>query len=341
MFLWRHVFRKVNVLVAHQYRDKAPSLTLVKGKWDKGRPLVYEVLSDLTLGKVWKRERNVPLVMVITGEGIASRVVATEEDAERIVQREDLLCEKHVLGNGTMELVFTRADRFSSLLELWQKKQLPLVGIRLLKTGGSDVVEEGMGKEIAEKTMESFFKQDWHWSLLMEEALRAKTLSDALVRKWRLPALVVLLILLVGNYLWRQSLETSLAEIQFALKDAERVVSDERRRSQGTEQVVREFEQWERLPWAFMADRMASAVPVDMWLEDCVFSPFLEDLVPGKTVQIDQHTIWVEGRSVGVESLTRFSSALSRLDFTREVTLVDLKRESRSGYFRFRLMMKI
>ena len=336
MFKLGNFLRRVHVLVIHHTKGEALYLEMIHARWQKGHPCLLRVLPAIPDSHSWKRERDIPLLVVIKGDDIIHREIDSQEDIERITDHPDFLWEKHPLPNGNQEIVFTRAQFYRPVLEKIAKTGVPIISIHLWNGEASSP-----NRFIAENSITRFYTEELHWRLLFQQTSRAKNISLLITRKLLLPGLVGLLGLLVLNFFLNQQVTSAMAEVQSKLSGVQKDISAEEKLSQESQLIIQRFEQIERISVASIADQIASLVPGDMLLETFfIFSP-LDKITPGKPLQVDQHTILIQGICQKADAVPRFMNELSRLSFSREVTLTSIEQEKRSRFFKFNLKMTL
>ena len=291
----------------------------------RGRVRIKKRIRNFQPGDRNRGWRNRPAVLVIYGREVVSRICPDKSDfAVRIRENKEFISFGELQEGGTVKLTFMRREAYRLLRNRLEEEHFPIVAARIC--AGSDCTEEvyAAGKE--------YFTNDLTLRRLLKPSAEGSALASLLFSRLALPVLGSALVFLGANR-WvcgrlEQDVQRRQAELGTLRQSA---LLRERRHTEG-KQVETEYAPPLPYPYAFLADRIASAVPDGVMLTVLGIRPLCGRLQFGRPLPPADPKAIVRGESVSSASVAGFADTLKSLDFGRRLNLVSLDRDRESRY---------
>lgn len=323
------LFRKITLLHIEMGQDgivrrKSAAVHFSKGKAVMGSWADFDMA---TLSK-WK---NAPALVLITGENIISRAYDKQDAGnKRIMNDAGFLWDLNVADGGGETLSFLRREQLAEFLQAIGQQHLVLIDTWIY---GSDT------EYSIPSRLEKLYADRFKSSALMKSSDFKNTLANALFQKLFLPVLLLFFGLLLGNYFLNSYYTKQYQEKQNIIQQNKRESRASSAEEQKKNQLLAGYTQIPDQSFALLADRIASYVPVGMFLTAMDIFPLSRKTNPAnkKVLPLDFHVIRIKGTVEVPGSITLLSQLLEADSLFEKVKVVQLERIKNEDVFEFEL----
>lgn len=274
--------------------------------------------------------RHVPVLLFVTGYGVVEKVFSPDDlRLERLRNSGEVFCDVQEKEDGRLVVGFVRCEYLEAVREKLEHHGAMVAGIRLFTGECPDGRISGMVAE---------FYAGWKvWKSLVFNDRWAGMVADRL--RWLV--LGVVLLVCVGNYFAGRYLQAGNENIRRELSVRERRQKDRNDVSQQVRQMMGAFNEVGRCRYGFVADRIASVIPEGVCLKRLEMLPLEKKVEKGKELQWRKGCVVLDGETDRAEEVTCLLTGLGREKSIRQVKLLLLEQDRRSGRFVFRVELQI
>lgn len=291
----------------------------VIGKW---KDFEIDVISK------WK---NVPVLIIITGEGIISKTYDKQDITnKRIIKDPDFIWNIETVDGQGQILSFLRRDKLSELLQVFKQHHLVLIDTWIY---GADV------KYNVQMRLDKLHIEHFKSSMLLKSPDYKDILANVLFQKIFFPVLLLFFALLLGNYFLNSYYTKQYQQMQSVIQQDERKNRVNSLEEQKKNQLLDGYNQISNKSFALLADRIASYVPANLYLTSLNIFPLGKNsnTKDKSTLPLNFHIIRLKGTVETPGSVTLLSQLLESDSLFEKVKVVQLGRMKNTNLFEFEL----
>lgn len=172
--------------------------------------------------------------------------------------------------------------------------------------------------------------------MLLQPTVQSSLVVKVLCRRLRLPVLIGLLLLLVGNTFIYDSLKERRANQRSVLSAQEKKQGETQHRSQQRITVINEFSHRLSVRQALLIDRAVSHLPLSITLTELAVQPLLKSLEEGKSPICAAEQLIIKGKTDDAGSVSTLiqglksepllhAAQLNKLSQNRDNTLIEFE----------------
>lgn len=324
------IFRKINLIRIEVTSSGIGRKEIAMVYFRRGKVDIREFrdFETQTLSK-WK---NIPVLLWVVGDQVISKKYLKDDPMlKKITSNSELLLDMEIRNNGEQVLSFLRKDKLSEDLQIVEKHRLPLIDIW--------IYDSMLNLSDIRSRLGLLYKEKFRSSALFRETGFKNKIAEMLFQRLFFPILLLAFGLLLGNffiysYLTKQNQQRQSIILQ---NRKEKQVSS-------TEQQKESlfFAAYEQIPdhsFALLADRIASYIPVNLYLNYLEMFPVTQK-AGGKNkngLSIKYDTIHLKGVVETPGAITLLSQFLESDNLFNKVRVVRLERLKKSDTFEFEL----
>lgn len=336
------ILNRLTILLVFLDKEGKASLRLAEVIRKKGR---LEVNSDdKDIERMDKEKIKEPVLLFITGYGIIRKAFRKEEDAGRIIYNDGLIRECRESREGEYLYTFTRKDKVGWILDQLEQYRIPVMDIFLSREDEETLLSREDDESLQQAlslVAARYYAKGIKWRELFEVEQRGNLLSEWVLKKIKLPALLFLMFLMLVNYFWYDKVRENYSRQQTELSLSENSYADRNKLSSEMQRMLEEYRESRKDNTAFVLDRIASRVPEELMLECLVVDPVLKGMEEKKPLLIRSGYVEMTGTTLAPDKVTFFTGRLSEPDFVKEVKLISLNKQRESGRFNFKIWIRL
>lgn len=287
------------------------------------------------IGDNTEKWKHFPAILLISGKGVITKNFKKEDASiKKIIENPELLWSLHT-DSSEHVISFVRRELAAGLIESIEKSNIYVLEKWVVPDDNPD----------KEKLIAGYYENQLKPSVIRRNLTLINQLSLVIYYKIRLPVLVFLFVILLGNFLFntriRQEYETAQSELY--IKQRNNKLQQDNQRKQGRIQSL--YQSIPERSLALIADRIASYVPPTITLSSLIFSP-LEGIesnlaLRNKELKFKSKTVLLKGDVEIPGSVTLFTQFLSNDLLFSDVKMQSLIREKDSSHFTFELKVEL
>lgn len=278
-----------------------------------------------------------PLLVLCYGQGVVCKPTDGSSGVMERVEAdpERFLWSRCRSGEEEAEyFCFVQRIQVAPLLE--RLEGLPLADVRYIPAP-----EEKRSEETTAARAREYFQKDLSWGRLLLPSVQGALLGSMLARRLRLPVLIGVLLLLMGNYLLGERITQQRRELQQELSALEKGRGEQDRSSQQRRRLLTEFERNIPLCYSLLCDRIGSIVPAAVTLFSLEVQPLQKELVLLTPLTLAENSVQITGVCLEAALATELTTRLGQEPFARELTLARLERDSQDGLLHFTITLQL
>lgn len=267
-----------------------------------------------------------PFVVLYRGKGVLQKVMdRTDERLFRIRESGEFIWEQQE-EDEQVRITFLRKERMGEWESIRQGE----------KPGGVYLCMADEEPEMLRCAL-LFFRQRVTLSALAGRDALCSWVAGRLQR----PVLFAVLGIVAGSYFASVYLEREgqLWQSQLIRRQQDRRTED--RISGEQAGLLSEFRQGGNYDYSLLLDRIAGCVPETVILHRLVLIPLLKPMEAGKKLQLREHYALIGGTTADVRDVNAFLTGLTGEKLFRQVKLLNLEQDKRSGEFIFQIELQI
>lgn len=320
----KKILNRFTLIVYEFQKDRDPKEEMFLGRWSK---------NGMELENVGETERQMsgrlkrwPVFVVFTGYGVIRKEYTEKTELiEKVTQEKDFFWEKDG-EEDTGGLVFVRLEMVQPLLEKLEKQEVALVAVSL-----SINVHPAFFRRWIEQNYRVWNTQT-KW---FKKGNTDQIFAVLLTRRLQFPVLVMVFVLLAGNYSLHCSFQEQYSQQQAKLADWQRQEEVRRAGNDKTQKIVQAFLSRKKL--SLILDRIAGLVPAGITLDLLMVNPPVKPVALGETLQLRENCVIVEGHTGQPDDVAAFTEKLSEVEPLWQVMLIRLERRPDTADFVFRI----
>jgi hypothetical protein len=279
--------------------------------------------------------RNRMAILSVSGEKVFTKHYPVGDTAiKKITENNELLWSVASNDEQTVTITFLRKEYLSSLLDELAANHIHIVEQRIMSEYVPLTDNETL--EITDKY--------FHLSTLRHIPERLNLLCSLLFYRLRLPVLILLFLLLLGNFMLNERLRGENSALQTELQIRERTNKAQKETQERQGRIGAEYRKIPKVSFALLSDRIASYLPEGVRLSNLtVFPPISSGSLinRNKEVNISFNVVRLQGETTIPGSVTLLTQFLDSDELFSGVEIVSLQRQKESSLFRFELLIKL
>lgn len=281
-----------------------------------------------SLGK-WKRRMA---VLSITGNQVVTKQISLNEIlVKKIMENQELLWATFNEAPNGGNIAFVRKETIKHILDELNKNHIYIVKTYIGIENFTEI----------KCLLQKYWLTEMRFRAIKQNPVLLNATLEALFYKLRLPFLVVIFVLLLGNFFINNHLrqENEVTRVQLNLMNKEKEVNNKVQKDLNRLQTI--YEKTSGVSFALIADRIASYVPSNLQLNSLIICPnTTQSYVSGKTkngLEIKENLIIITGNVETPGSVSLFSELLAEDKLFQKVEIVSLNKQKKSYFFDFEL----
>lgn len=333
MSVLTYIIKRVNVWIICLRKDEPPQV-YGYGFKRKGMTCLQEWEAE-GRESVEQRGERLPCIVVFMGYGVVTKSTdAQPEIIRKVKQGTDFLWRE---GKERNSLHFMRRAQAAELLEEWEKKGVPIADVQVRAGTYSQQCPES--QVLPQETVSGFFKMIGLQTLFIRPDQQSRVLANLIYGRLKLPALVLLFVLLAVNYPLQRHFQEEKAMQQTELKRLQQ--KDDARQSglQKNATLMQEFRRLSEMAVCRIADRVAAAVPAEVKLQCLTVNPVSGRIEEKKELRVQSPYVYVEGIAAGTSEVSHYTEQLAKDCPEWKVQLLSLEKEKKGSVFKIGIQL--
>lgn len=300
---------------------------------------VQRYIETVQVEKYFQQLPGDPVIVVVTGYGVAGKVVdAASSVALRVMQGDEFLWHREEAEKaGMIRLAFVRKQQLG-ILQVLEGKRIPVMMVGICPPDGSNEESE---ERFALNCAERFYKEGNYFQAVLHGELVGNRWVETAIRKWKIALLVILLMILAGNYGVYSVLKGKNVELQALLRFREQQDEGREEAASRAVQLFKRVDGTGRNDYSYLLDHIAGLVPPGIRLTFMGVTPPDKPLEDGKPLQTRENLIRIEGETDDSREVTVFSERLAEESFARQVVLIALEQFRESNKLGFKMEIRL
>lgn len=329
-----YLFRKIVLLHVETGHNGIARKEWAVVRFSKGKAIIgtWEEFDFEFLSK-WK---NSPALIVITGDDIIYKEYNKQDANNKRIQKDPSFLWNIELNDNQIEFIsFMRKDNLKDFLQAVNQQHLMLIDTWIYAAN----VEYSL-----QNRLEKLYADQFKPCALLKTPNCKDILANALFQRFFLPVLLLFFILLLGNYFLNSYYTKQYQQKQAIIQQNKRESRmNSVKEQQKKNQLIASYNQIPNRSIALLADRIASYIPVNMYLT-------LLDIFPGgkeinsrdkKELPLGYHLIRLKGVVETPGSVTLLSQFLEADNLFKKVKVNQLDRIKNKNLFEFELVITL
>lgn len=324
-----YLFRKILLFRIEMDKNgikqkEVATVCFVKGKARVGEWKSFEA-------GAFSKWKNSPALIVVTGEGIISKAYDKQDaTCKRIMKDPELLWDVEEEKGRQPMISFLRRGSLSGFLQTVSLHHLALIDTWIYSAD----IEYDIQTRL-EKLYLAHFKSTALW----KSSDCRDILANILFQKIFLPVLLSVFVLLLGNYFLHSYYTKQYQQKQNIIYRSERDTRASSLHEKKKNQLLGGYNQIPNQSFALLADRIASYVPVNLFLTSMQVFPLGKspNIKEKKTLHVDYRLIRLKGMVETPGSVTLLSQLLESDKLFDKVKVVRLGRKKNTELFEFEM----
>lgn len=255
--------------------------------------------------KIYKAECTGHWVLIaVSGHGIITKSTTETSIVEKVTSNPDQFAwsvSSDEKKNKTIS--FVRREQLVSLYKYLSDNHIVWGRIQFAPSVENDA-------SIVCNVTKTFYQQELKWRVLLQPTVQSSLVVKVLCRRLRLPVLIGLLLLLVGNTFIYDSLKERRANQRSVLSAQEKKQGETQHRSQQRIAVINEFSHRLSVRQALLIDRAVSHLPLSITLTELAVQPLLKSLEEGKSPICAAEQLVIKGKTDDAGSVSTLIQGL-------------------------------
>ncbi len=323
------IFPRLCVLAA-ALTEEGWRYTLFHLVMHKGSARIRRRVSNFQLSSLKGKKQSDPFALIVTGKTVISKYYPASSDAATNItsKPEEFVFASEPDEKGGQKLTFMRAEQYVELLEELDPYKITLTDTRF--DGSNDILKE------AKQAAEEFFTEGLSLKKVFTPSEHSGRVLSLTFSKLLLPVLGAALLVLVVNYFVQDSIRQKYASQTAQLNNVRKSTEGESKRRSGEDRFYATLLPAAKLPYSFIADRIAAATPEGIMLTEISVHPLAKKISENKPLQVTTGIVLIRGESPESAPVSVFNSSLSSSGIFPGIQLRRLER-GRDGIYIFEI----
>ena len=295
----------------------------------KGSARIRRRISNFQPSSLKGKKQTDPFALVVTGKTVISKHYPPGSDAANITSRpEEFVFASEACEGGGQKLTFMRAEQYGELLEELTHYKITLIDTRF--DGANDIAGE------TRQAAEEFFTEGLSLKKVFIPSDHSSRVLSLAFSKLLLPVLGAALLVLTVNYFVQDSIRQKYANQTALLNNVRKNTEGDNKRRSGEERFYATVLPAAKLPYSFIADRIAAATPEGIMLTEISVHPLAKNISENKPLEVTTGMVLIKGESTEPAPVSVFNSSLSSPEIAAGTKLRRLER-NRDGVYIFEI----
>lgn len=256
---------------------------------------------------------HVVLISVV-GHGVITKSTAETAITEKVTSSPEHFAWSITSEEAAETISFVRRDQLVGLQQYLLENHIVFENVIY---GSLSMQQELEVCRIADR----FCQEVGRWRILLHPSVQSSLIGNVFYRRLRLPVLVGLLLLLVGNTFIYSSLNDRYAAQQTLLSAQKKTQGETQQRSQQRSAAVAKFSHRLSVSHALLMDRVATHVPLAITLTDLAVQPLSKSLEENKQPIYVVEELVVKGVTNDAGAVSTFIRGLKSEPLLRDARL--------------------
>lgn len=264
-------------------------------------------------------------ILIVTGETVSVKPYRTDDPIiKRIIQDKSLYVTLHENDEPYPHLDFIRKGQLEGLMQIMKENRVLVIKTVIAKSAGNDVLSDTASAAEKELTCRTVWKDSRIREFLAEET----------VRRSFLPALIIFLVILTGNFIVRKDIVARTEKVRADYIAGMQQVRAKAAVSERQAALIAEYDRFTGTDIPYMADRIAYCVPSGARLTELSFSY--------TSLYQENHNVLssIKGEALDADCIALLTDSLSAIPVS-EVNIVSINKARNGSMLNFEINLPL
>lgn len=328
----RFILPSMNVLIVNYQSDTACEYRFIESDNKLyGITMKSDRKAD-DLDSIKKELSTHPVVVFVMGYGVINK---NRAEAAQIVSKVTSDSENFLFTfKGQDNLWFVRKSQIADVLAKLEQLSAKVIDVKCgCVNRSNDAVDEDDLREL--------FREEITLKESLRPTLKGSTLATMAAKRIQLPALGVIMVALIVNFMIGQSIREQYATKHAELTTLQGVAGKQTEISKSMEKLAAEFGKQFPYKYAWICDRVGVLLPEGITLSQLSVQPLTKPLEQNKKPTIAEQQIRIEGETPSAKTVSYYLRSLQQEKFGTNLRLTSIEQNAESKLFHFKIEMQL